>query len=131
MGAGPRCSMLMVRLGEDPKGFPARWQAPACGPDAASRIASLIALWLTELPDVGSRVLDALVADLKTAPSFKAAERAALRFEDVGKLSGPLLDALADAYHSNDQIQGHIAGRVLKRIFDHHHRVWPPPERLA
>lgn len=118
--------VLFVRLGEDPKGFPGRWQAPSPTREAAA-VASRIAVWLTEQPEVGPVVLERMLWDLAHAPSYKAAEQAALRFEEMGKLGAAVLDGLAAAYHANDQIPGHIGARVIKRIFAAHRREWPPP----
>lgn len=124
---GRRTPVLMVRLGEDPKGFPSRWQATTPG-ESASKVASSIALWLAQQDRVGTVVMDNLVADLANAGSYLDAKQAALRFEEIDRLPAAVLDRLAAAYYSNDQLYPrHVGAVVLERIFVKHHRGWPPP----
>jgi hypothetical protein len=120
--------ILMVRLGEDPTGFPNRWQALTPRDGKATNIARSIAVWLTQQDIIGPAALDSLVSDLLHARSFIAAREAATRFEEMGVLPPSVLDRLAEAYQTNDQLYpNHVGAQILERIFIKHRRPWPPP----
>ena len=66
---------------------------------------------------------------LRNARSYTDARDAAELFEQMGKLSPQLLDALEDAYLNNSQLYPyHVGTEVLERIFKSHSRVLPIPE---
>ncbi len=118
--------LFMVRLGEDPRGFPAKFQAPSLVGRDAQRVATAIAVWLSQDATFGTTVTDRLITEVRTAGSFKDAEAAALRVEQMGKLSSPLLDELERAYLSNNQLYPHhIGARVIERILLAHDRALP------
>jgi len=124
--AGRSIPLFMVRLGEDPRGFPAKFQAPSLVGRDAQRVATAIAVWLSQEATFGTTVTDHLISQVRTARSFKEAEAAALRVEQMGKLSASLLDELERAYLSNNQLYPHhIGARVIERILRAHHRPLP------
>ena len=116
----------MVRLGEDPHGFPAKFQAPSLMGRDAQRVATAIAVWLSQDATFGTTVTDRLITEVRTAGSFKDAEAAALRVERLGKLSSPMLDELERAYLANNELYPHHVGaRVIERILLAHGRALP------
>ena len=82
---GREIPVLMVRLGEDPKGFPARWQASRGG-GTPWEVAGQIAVWLSTNASFGQSVTVSLVREVREANSFTDAKAAALRVEQVGRL---------------------------------------------
>lgn len=123
-----RIPLLTVRLGEVPTAFVGKFQAPSGDPRSPWAVASTIAIWLSTLPDLGSPVVRGLMSAVRTAPSFKDAEAAALRVERMGRLSPALLDELGDAYLHNDQLYPrHVGARVIQRILGAHGRTLPTP----
>jgi hypothetical protein len=126
---GRAIPVLMVRMGEDPKGFVAKLQAPSMYGKDARLTASAIAVWLSSDATFGSQVSARLMIEVRTARSYKDAERAALRIEQIDRLSEPLLDELADAFVNSDQLYPHHVGaRVIERIFARHGRTLPRRE---
>ena len=118
--------LFMVRLGEDPRGFPAKFQAPSLVGRDAQRVATAIAVWLSQEATFGTTVTDRLISEVRTAGSYVDAEAAALRVEEMGKLSASLLNELERAYLSNNQLYPHhIGARVIERILLAHDRALP------
>ena len=116
----------MIRLGEDPVGFPARTQARTPSVNTAWGVASAIAVGLAKNPALGEKVINNLTSALRTAASYVDGRNAAERLEEMGRLSDPVLDAIADAYLSNDQLYpNHVGARVLRRVFLAHGRALP------
>jgi hypothetical protein len=118
--------VAMVRLGEDPRGFPAKWQWPSLVGAPAVKVAGAIAAWLNRHTDLGARLGDAAIVALREAGSYDAAKQAAEKVEAFGRLTEPQLNALADVYLANNQVHGSvIASPVVKRIFAAHGRPLP------
>lgn len=117
---------VMIRLGEDPRGFPAKVQFPSGIGRSPEQVATQIAVWFTRDPTFGPALINRIMAEVHNATSYKAAEAAVLRVEALGKLSDPLLDELGRAYLDNDQLYpDHIGSRVVQRIFKGHKRPMP------
>jgi len=123
---GRRIPTLMIHLGEDPKGFQGRFQASRSDPSSAQMTATRIIVWLSTLAPFGPEITQRLVESLQNAHSFIDARNAAMRLEEIGRLSPPILDAIRNAYLKNDQIAGHIAEPILYRIMKGHGRDLPP-----
>jgi hypothetical protein len=125
--------VLMVRLGDDPKGFPARYQAASARGGTAEGVAATIAVWLTRLPEYSQLMTDKLVDSLCRATSFADGREAALRLEEMSrqsKLSPELLDAIETAYASNNQLfPRHVGGQMVIQILRDHGRE-PPTSPL-
>lgn len=118
--------VFTVRLEEDPTGFVARFQAPRLPGDNAWQVASSTAVWLTTIPALAPTVIERLMADVRSAGSLKDAERAALRIEQLDRMSPALLDELEAAYRTNDQLYPHHLGAtVVERILNAHGRTLP------
>jgi hypothetical protein len=120
--------VLLIGIGETPRGFPARYQAPMLGQShrTAWRVASTIAVWLTRQDRWGSAVVNALVHDLEYATSYVAGRDAAERLEQVGRLTPAVLDAIEHAYLSNNQLYpSHIGSQAIQRILEAHGRTLP------
>lgn len=93
---------------------------------SAWKVASTIAVWLTRDERWRDAVVEALVHDLQDASSFVAGETAAKRLSEVGKLTPAVLDAIEQAYLSNDQLYPyHIGARVIEQILNNHNRRLP------
>jgi hypothetical protein len=126
---GREIPVVLIGLGEPPKAFPARIQAPMIGTTDATlpwRAASAIAVWLTHHDPWRAEVVDRLVDDLRNAGSFVAGRDAAERLRDVGQLTPAILDAIELAYRSNDQLYPyHIGARVVEEILVTHRRTLP------
>jgi hypothetical protein len=116
---------LMVRLGEDPTGFSGHFQASAGSPSARIT-ASRILVWLCTIAPFGPRLTQMLVASLRGATSYVDAKEAALRLDEIGHLTSPILDAIGEAYLLNDQIGGHVAESIVERVLKRHGRNLPP-----
>lgn len=122
---GRELPIVMIRLGEDPHGFPAKVQSPSGLGRSPEEVATQIAVSLTRDPTFGPRLVDRFMAEVHHARSYVTAKEAALRVEAMGKLSEPLLDELGRAYLGNDQLYGHVGARVVERIFKAHGRPMP------
>jgi hypothetical protein len=115
---------LMVRLGEDPTGFSGNFQGSA-GSISARTTASRVLVWLCTIAPFGPRLTQLLVASLRGATSYVDAKEAALRLDEIGHLTSPILDAIGEAYLLNDQIGGHVAEPIVERILKRHGRNLP------
>jgi len=116
----------MIRLGEDPVGFPAKYQARSMANSRPPEVASAIGSWLSRSPTFGGLVTAALVRDLRNASSFVAGRVAAERIEAMGTLSIPMLEDIESAYLSNNQLYpSHIGAKVIERILKAHGRQLP------
>lgn len=116
----------MIRLGEDPVGFRAKRQARNPRKATPWSVASSIAVGPSTYPTLGPTVVDRLVRSLAEASSFVAGREAAERLDDVGTLTGPVLDAIETAYLGNDQIYPkHVGAAVVERILKSHGRELP------
>jgi hypothetical protein len=116
----------MIRLGEDPVGFRAKRQARNPKNATPWSVASSVAVGLSTHPTLGPTVVDRLVRSLGEASSFVEGREAAERLEDVGTLTGPVLDAIEATYLANDQIYPmHIGAVVVGRILRAHGRELP------
>jgi hypothetical protein len=128
---GRNLPVLMIGLGETPQGFPARYQSPMLSGPSAWKVASTIAVWLTRDERWRDEVVGALVHDLQDARSFVAGEAAAKRLSEVGKLTPAVLDAIEQAYLSNDQLYpNHIGARVVEQILQNHNRKLPRDQQF-
>ena len=117
---------LMVRLGEDPTGFSGNFQASAGKSSSARTTASRILVWICTIAPFGPGLTQLLVASLCGATSYVDAKEAALRLDEIGHLTSPILDAITEAYLLNDQIGGHVAEPIVERILKRHGRNLPP-----
>ena len=138
---GREIPVVLIGLGEAPRGFPARIQAlmiRSADATSAWKVGSAIAVWLTHHEPWRTPVVDRLVDDLRNAGSFVGGRAAAERLRDVGRLSDPILDAIELAYLSNDQLYpNHVGARVIEEILVAHRRTLPKdkpflgPQRTA
>lgn len=123
---GREIPVLLIGLGETPRGFPARYQAPMLRAHTPWKVASTVAVWLTRREQWGSAVVDALVHHLEFASSFLSAKAAAERLQEVGRLTPAVLDAIEHAYLSNDQLYpNHVGAQVVQAILEAHGRRLP------
>lgn len=123
---GQGTPLVMIRFGEDPRGFPAKVQYPSGLHRAAEEVATQIAVWFTRDPTVGSRLIERIMAEVHNAGSYLDAKTAVERVEAMGKLSEPLLDELERAYLGNNQLHPHHVGTpVVERILRAHGRSMP------
>ena len=123
---GQRLPILMIRLGEDPLGFPASIQSRSMRDDSPVKVAQAIAAWVNLRPGFGDRVGDALIAALAQASSYAEGRDGFLGIEALGKLSESQLDRLEAVYLANDQLRGSIwVNDVAKRVFPANGRVVP------
>lgn len=117
---------FLVRLGEDPRGFPWKVQYPSMAGRSAADTAHIFHMWLSEQSGFGAMVIDRMVNDLRRATSFLAAKEAALRLEALGKLSPAVLDGIEHAYRTNNQLYpNHVGAQVVERMLKAHHRELP------
>lgn len=126
---GREIPVVLIGLGEPPRGFPARVQAPMLGAASMTqpwRVASAIALWLTRDERWKDDVVAGLVHDLQSASSYSTARDAATRLQEVGALTQSVLDGIEHAYRSNDQLYPyHVGARVVEEILKSHGRTLP------
>ena len=123
---GRRVPVQMIRLGEDPVGFRAKRQARSPSSPTPWGVASSIAVGLSTLPTFGPMVVERLVRSLSEASSYVAGRQAAERLEEVGRLTGPVLDAISAAYLTNDELYpNHIGAAAIDRILKAHGRELP------
>jgi hypothetical protein len=116
--------LCMIRLGEDPVGFKAKLQASRATQIDARTAASRITVWLSKDQVHGAEVTKRVLASLHFAHSFSDARDAALRLQQMGKLSSEMLDGIQDAYWQNNQISPHhVAVPILEQIFKSHNRT--------
>ncbi len=128
---GRNIPVLIIGLGETPQGFPARYQSPMLREASAWKVASTIAVWLTRDERWRDAVVEALVHDLQDASSFVAGKAAAKRLSEVGKLTPAVLDAIEEAYLSNDQLYPyHIGAEVIEQILKTHNRRLPREKQV-
>ena len=121
--------LLLVRLGEDPTGFPARNQAPRADATNSKSIASCVMVSLSRTHQFGELVTDRIVESLRTARNYFDARDAGLRLEQMGDLSPRILNAIEIAYVSNSQIHNSvIASPPVQRILRNHDREIPALE---
>jgi len=120
--------VLMVKLGETPVGFKARKQA--CTPQTpnAQGASAEILVWLSHHREHGPTVTFRLVKSLREATSYSDARDAASRILGMGNLSPEILDAVGQAYLTNNQIYPrHVAVPIIEAIFRNHGRELPVP----
>jgi hypothetical protein len=118
----------MLSLGEDPVGFKAKYQASRAPTAIPGASANKVVMWLSRNPDFGATITSRAVKSLREAPSYTDARDAALRLEAMGPLTPEILDAIGQAYLSNNQIYpAHVAVPIIKRIFADHGRDLPQP----
>gem|GEM_PF-6122476 len=123
---GREMPIVMIRLGEDPSGFPAKVQFPSGLSRSPEEVATQIAVWFTRDPNYGPGLIQRIMAEVHSARSYKDAEAAVLRVEAMGKLSDPLLDELERAYLNNNQLYPlHVGTPVVERILRAHGRPMP------
>jgi len=128
---GREIPVLLMGLGEPPRGFPARYQAPMLNTHSSAwQVASAIAVWLTRQEQWRSAVINGLVGDLEHAGSFVDARDAAHRLKEVGRMTPAVLDAIEHAYLWNDQLYGHVGARVVAEILEANGREFPPGPRF-
>lgn len=120
---GRAIPLFLVRLGEDPRGFPAKFQDPSMVWCDARQVVTAVAMWLSQDAIVGPTVMSRLMSEVRNARSFKDTEAAALCIGKMGRLSTSLLDELEQSYLSNSQLDPHRPGAlVIERILDGHGR---------
>ncbi len=123
---GRKIPVLIIGLGETPKGFPARYQSPMLERPSAVKVASAIAAWLTSDDRWRNEVVGAFVHDLQNANNYTAGRDAARRLSEAGKLPPAVLDAIERAYLSNDQLYpDHTGAKEIERILAKHKRTLP------
>jgi hypothetical protein len=123
---GRRVPIIIVRMGEDPEGFPAKFQWPSMAGRAAADVAGTVGRWIGRRAPFGPILISGLIEALRDAGSYYAAEAAAKRIEALGTLTDAQLDALTDAYLANNQVYGSVLARpVVQRIFQTHGRELP------
>jgi hypothetical protein len=126
---GRNLPIVMVRLGEDPTGFPAKVQYESAFGGDAFKAASVVCMQISQLPSFGPPLVERMVTALRDAHSYVEARDAAQVFDQMGHLSPELLDALEAAYLGNNEIYPyHVGAKVLEGVFERNGRVLPIPE---
>lgn len=123
---GQRLPMMMIRLGEDPQGFPASIQSRSMRDDPALKVAAAIAAWVSQRPGLGNRIGDALIAALAKASSYYEGRDRFLRIESLGRLTDAQLDELEGVFLGNSQLYGSIwVNDIAARVFPANGRTVP------
>lgn len=123
---GQRLPMMMIRLGEDPKGFPASIQSRSMRDETPVAVADAIARWVSQRPGLGERVGDALIASLAKARTYYEGRDGFLRVEALGRLTDVQLDQLQAVYLANNQLYGSIwVNDIAARVFPANGRAVP------
>ena len=118
--------VFMIRLGEIPGGFPAKWQWPSMVDKDADLVATAIAKWITSNTQLSDLMVPGLIDVLRNAGNYFAAEAAAKRIEAVGKLTHDQLELLNEAFLANNQVHSSVlAYPVVERILTAHGRSMP------
>lgn len=125
---GRRVPHFAVRMGaEPPPGFLGREQWPSGLGRSPEEVAVLIGRWLSEVPELGSSIVDGLLSALGGAGNFFDAEAKARRIAALGSLTDDQFARLDRIWWSNDQLHGGILPtRVMEPFYRAHGRVWPP-----
>lgn len=127
---GQRLPMMMIRLGEDPQGFPASIQSRSMPRDPAPSVATAIAAWVNQQPGLGERIGDVMIAALAKARNFYEGRDGFLRVESLGRLTDTQMDTLERVFLSNNQLYGSIwVNEIAARVFPANGRTVPDPRR--
>lgn len=125
---GRRVPHFVVRMGANPLGFLASDQWPSGEGRSAKEIAALVSEWLSDLPELGSSIVDGLLSALETAGNYYDAEAKAERVAALGSLTDEQFDRLDRIWWSNDQLHGGaLPTRVMRPFYASCGRSWPPP----
>jgi len=117
---------FFIRLGADPKGFPASVQWPSVGLKSPKEVSDTIAAWVNKYPEYSNRIAGRLVEALSAAGSYIDAKEIALKLVKMDGLTDDQWHRLDDVVVSNDQIYPkHVAWQVLEPFYDEHGRKMP------
>jgi len=117
---------FFIRLGADPKGFPASVQWPSVVSKSPNEVSDRIASWVNEHPPYSNLIAGRLLDALSAASSYIEAKEIALRLVKMGGLTADQWHRLDDVVVSNDQIYpNHVAWDVLAPFYDKHYRKMP------
>jgi hypothetical protein len=125
---GRNIPLFMVRMGEDPLGFPSDTQWASMVSTTPKDIARAIAGWINQLPDFTEDIGGRLITVLAGVQNYRASEEAAMAVALLDRLTEEQWQRLEEVYWRNDQIYGCVlADRQLKPFFAKHGRQYPPP----
>jgi len=132
---GRRVPLRVIRLGQDPAGFPGSVQWPAIpGDDSARAVeeaAELIRSWVSGLPEIGDSLTAGLFQALRDAGDYMTAGAAASRIATFGTLSETQWRTLDTIVLENDQVHGGaLSYKALGPFYSANGRKYPPEPRL-
>lgn len=114
VAVGRRVPIVPIKMGKDPYGFMAKYQAIR-GSDKASAVADEIFRYVLTNEDLRVFGNDVLVAALSKSGSFASSNSLSRFLEAITHLSPDQETALVGAFNENDQIQGarEVRGKIL------------------
>ncbi len=125
---GRNIPVFMVRMGEDPLGFPSETQWASMASSTPKDVARAIAGWINQLPDFAEDIGGRLITLLAGVQNYYASEEVAKAIAVLDRLTEEQWQRLEAVYWQNDQIYGCVlADRQLKPFFAKHGRQYPPP----
>lgn len=118
--------MYAVRIGSDPAGFLGATQWPSAFGSDAQQVVRLIAGWLNSESALSDRVAGGLLASLKVATNYYAAETAAKALDALGTLTPDQWRELDTIFVKNSQVGGSVlATRALSPLYARSSRTFP------
>lgn len=126
MGRG--IPVFMVRMGEDPLGFPSDTQWASMVSRSAKEVGQAIIGWINQLPHFADDIGGRLITRLAEVQNYFDSRDLSAAIAALGRLTDEQWKRLEDVYWTNDQIYGCLsAHRQLKPFFERHGRPFPPP----
>jgi hypothetical protein len=118
--------MYAVRIGTDPVGFLGATQWPSAFGSDAQHVVRLIAGWLNSEVALSERVAGGLLASLRLATNYYAAESAAKALDALGTLTPDQWCELDLIFKENSQVGGSVlATRALAPLYGRASRSFP------
>lgn len=115
-----------VRIGMDPVGFLGATQWPSAFGSDAQQVVRLVAGWLNSEVELSDRVAGGLLASLRLAPNYHAAEAAAKALDALGTLTLDQWRELDAIFLENGQVGGSVlATRALGPLYARSSRSFP------
>lgn len=115
-----------------PEAFLGSDQWPSGAQRSPKDVAALISSWVSELPELGTSMVDGLLKALETAGNYVDAGATAERLVALGSMTDEQFERLDRAWWSNDQLHGGILPtRALEPFYKSNGRSWPPAKGRA
>lgn len=127
---GRRVPRYAVRMDANPTAFVDSDQWPSGVGQTAKQVATVIATWVSALPELRSTVLDGLLNALQSAGNYFDAGATAERIAALGTISDADFERLDGVWWTNDQLYGGVLPtRAMEPFYRQNGLGWPPPKQ--